>query len=130
MLDSHRRRRPFRAVAYSILAVGNTVILTDPTRSFEDVPGQLRFFWNGTMLLGCLLAIYGAVRDRYLAEFIGMPLLLAGVLAFVAVLVASFTSGSLAFACFLAFILVVLTSRSLDLFELVRSMRRAERRRS
>lgn len=128
VLDSHRRRRPFRAAAYLVLAVGNTVILTDPTRSFEDVPDQLRFFWNGMMLLGCLLAVYGAIRDRYLAEFMGMPLMLTGVFAFVVVLIAAFTSGTLAFACFLLFILDVLVSRGLDLFGLVRSIRRAQRR--
>lgn len=129
MLDSHRRRRPLRVVAYTALAAGNTIILTDPTRSFEEVPGQLRFFWNGMMLLGCLLAVYGAARDRYLAEFIGMPLILAGNAAFIVVLVAAWASGPWAFACFLACILAVLFSRGWDLLDLVRTTRRAERRR-
>lgn len=130
MLDSHRRRRPLRAAAYTALAVGNTIILADPTRSFRDVPGQLRFFWNGMMLVGCLLAVYGSIRDRYIAEFMGMPLTLAGVLAFVVVLVAAFNSGTLAFAAFLTFIFIVLASRGLDLLGLVRSMRRAAKGRS
>lgn len=128
MLDSHRRRRPLRAVAYTALALGNTIILTDPTQSFREVPGQLRFFWNGIMLLGCLLAVYGAIRDRFLAEFIGMPLILAGITAFIVVLVAAWASGPWAFACFLSSILAVLVSRGLDLWELVRSTVRAERR--
>jgi hypothetical protein len=101
--------------------------MTDPTRSFENVPGQLRFFWNGMMLVGCLFAVYGSIRDRYIAEFVGMPLTLAGVVAFIIVLVAAFTSGTLAFAAFLGFILIVLTSRGLDLLELVRSMRKASK---
>jgi drug/metabolite transporter (DMT)-like permease len=129
MLDSHKRRRPLRVVAYTALALGNTVILADPTKSFENVPDQLRFFWNVLMLLGCLLAVYGAIRDRYLAEFIGMPLIWAGIGAFIVVLVAAWASGPWAFACFLTCILAVLVSRGLDLFDLVRSTRRAERRR-
>lgn len=129
MIDSHRRRRPLRVVAYTALASGNAIIMTDPTRSFEDVPDSLRFFWNGMMLLGCLLAVYGASRDRYLAEFVGMPLVVAGISAFIAVLVAGWTSGSLAFACFLSAILTILVSRGLDLWELVRTTGRAERRR-
>lgn len=128
MIDSHRRRRPLRVVAYTALASGNAIIMTDPTRSFEDVPDSLRFFWNGMMLLGCLLAVYGAARDRYLAEFIGMPLVVTGITAFIVVLVAAWASGPLAFACFLTSILTILVSRGLDLWELVRTTLRAERR--
>jgi uncharacterized membrane protein HdeD (DUF308 family) len=127
VIDSNRRRRPLRVIAYTTLAAAGTIILTDPTQSFRGVPGQLRFFWNGMMLVGCLIAVYGAFRDRYIAEFIGMPLTLAGVLAFVVVLVAAFTSGTLAFAFFLFFIFVVLVSRGLDLWVLVRTLRRAQR---
>lgn len=129
MLDSHKRRRPLRVAAYTALALGNTIVLADPTRSFQNVPGQLRFLWNGMMLLGCVLAIYGAARDRYVAEFIGMPLVLAGVFAFIVVLVSAWASGPWAFACFLTCILVVLLSRALDLLDLVRLTGRAERRR-
>lgn len=129
VLDSHRRRRPLRIVAYSLLAIGNNIILIDPTRSFEDVPFQLRYVWNGAMLLGCALGIIGAITDRYLIELIGLPFVLAGVFAFVVVLVAAWTSGTLAFACFLGCLWVILFSRGLDLWQLASRSAAAERRR-
>ena len=129
VLDSHRRRRPLRITAYGLLALGNNIILIDPTRSFQDVPAQLRYVWNGVMLAGCLLGIIGAVTDRYLIELVGMPFVLTGVTAFIVVLVAAWTSGTLAFACFLGCIWVILFSRGLDLWQLASRSAAAERRR-
>ena len=129
MLDTHRRRRPFRVLAYSLLAAGSTIILTDPTRSFQDVPGQLRFLWNGMLLAGCLLTVFGAWRDKYLFEFVGIPLVLSGIGAFVDVLVAARASGPWAFACFLSAIFVIVGSRGFDVWDLVNASHRAERNR-
>jgi hypothetical protein len=129
VLDSHRRRRPMRVMAYSLLAVGNNIILFDPTRSFEDIPFQLRYIWNGIMLLGCAMGVTGGITDKYLIEMIGLPLVLSGMAAFVVVLTVGWTSGSLAFACFLACLWVVLFSRGLDLWELATRSAAAERRR-
>jgi hypothetical protein len=129
MLDTHRRRRPLRVLAYGLLAGGATIILTDPTKSFEHVPGQLRFFWNSMLLVGCVLTCFGAFRDRYLFEFVGIPLALAGIAAFIVVLAVAGTTGPLAFACFLAAIFVIIFSRGLDVWDLVNATRRAERRR-
>lgn len=129
MLDSHKRRRPLRVIAYTALALGNNIILADPTKSFQEVPFQLRYVWNGIMLLGCLLGIIGAAYDRYRIEIVGMPFMLAGMSAFIAVLVAAFTSGTLAFSCFFACIWIVLFSRGLDLWDLLTKSTRAEKRR-
>jgi hypothetical protein len=129
MLDSHKRRRPLRAAAYTALAGASTIILTDPTRSFDDVPFSLRFVWNGFLLLGCLFTLYGAARDRYLSEFMGMPLVLAGITAFIVVLGSAGSTGPWAFACFLTSIWIILFSRGLDLLDLVLSTVRAERKR-
>lgn len=129
MLDSHRRRRPLRVLAYSLLAVGAGVLLVDPTRSLEGQSLMVRWVWSAFLLTGTLLAIYGSLRDRYLAEFFGLPLLMTALFVFVVLLAAAHTTGSIAFGCFLAALVVVLYSRWRDLWRLVGASSRAERRR-
>lgn len=129
VLDSHRRRRPMRVLAYALLAGGATVLLIDPTRSLEGQSLFIRWVWSAFLLAGTLLAIYGALRDRYMAEFIGLPLLMTSLVVFVILMVAGMTTCSIAFACFLAALVVIMTSRWLDLWRLVGATTRAERRR-
>lgn len=127
MLDSHRRRRPMRVLAYTLLGLGATILLSDPLRTMRGVGVGIRWVWSGFLLAGTLLAIYGALRDRYLAEFIGLPLLMASMAAFTAVLLAVWTSASVALACFLAAIVVIMLSRWFDLWRLTVASARAER---
>lgn len=130
MLDSHRRRRPLRVLAYVLLATGAGVLLADPTRSLSGQSVTIRFVWSGFLLAGTLLAIYGSSRDRIMGEFIGIPLLLTALTVFVVLLLARGTTGSIAFGCILSSLIVVMTSRWLDLWRLVAASTRAERRRS
>lgn len=130
MLDSHRRRRPLRVLAYVLLATGAGVLLVDPTRSLQGQSVQIRWVWSAFLLLGALLAIYGSARDRYLAEFVGLPFLMTALLVFVILLGVAHTTGSIAFAFFLASLIVVMHSRWLDLWRLVTASTRAERRRT
>lgn len=130
VLDSHRRRRPLRVLAYGLLAAGAGVLLVDPTRSLRGQSIQIRWVWSAFLLVGTLLAVYGSAWDRYIAEFIGLPLLMTALLVFVVLLAAGHTTGSIAFGCFLASLLVVLHSRWLDLWKLLGASTRAERRRT
>lgn len=130
MLDSHRRRRPLRVLAYSLLAAGAGVLLADPTRSLQGQGIAIRWVWSGFLLAGTLLAIYGSIRDRHLGEFIGLPLLITALAVFVVLLSAAHTTGSIAFAFIIASLVVVMTSRWLDLWRLIAASTRAERRRS
>lgn len=127
MLDSHRRRRPLRVLAYSLLAAGAGVLLADPTRSLQGQSIGIRWVWSGILLAGTILAIYGSLRDRYVAEFVGLPLLMAGMTAFVVLLAVTHTTGSIAFGCFLAALVVIMWSRFRDLWGLVSITTRAER---
>lgn len=130
MLDSHRRRRPLRVLAYGFLAAGAGVLLVDPTRSLDGQSIATRWVWSMFLLVGTLLAIYGSSRDRYLAEFVGLPLLITALMVFVVLLGAAHTTGSIAFACFLMALVIVLHSRWLDLWRLVGAATRAERKRT
>lgn len=118
-----------RATAYSLLSTGGGVLLSDPTRSLQSASIQIRWVWSTVLVVGCIAAIIGAVRDRYLAEFAGLPFIMAGMIAFVVVLAAGRTSPGIAIACFLSAIVVILASRFMDLWELVTVTDRAERRR-
>ena len=130
VLDSHRRRRPLRVIAYGLLATGAGVLLADPTRSLEGQAIWTRWVWSAFLLAGTLLAIYGSWRDRYLAEFVGLPLLMTALSIFVVLLGVAHTTGSIAFGCFLGSLIVVMCSRWLDLWRLVGAATRAERRRT
>jgi len=130
VLDSHRRRRPLRVLAYVLLAAGSGVLLVDPTRSLEGQDIAIRFVWSGFLLVGTLAAIYGSFFDRIMGEFVGIPLLLTALVAFVIVLAAAHSTGSIAIGCIIASLVVVLLSRWLDLWRLLGASIRAERRRT
>ena len=127
VLDSHRRRRPLRVLAYVLLAVGAGVLLADPTKSLQGQSVYIRWIWSGFLLAGTLLAIYGSARDRHMGEFLGIPMLSTALSVFVVLLFAAHTTGSIAFGCIIASLIVVLSSRWLDLWRLVVASTRAER---
>ena len=129
MLDSHRRRRPLRVLAYALLASGAGVLLADPTRSLAGQSVWTRWVWSTFLLVGTLLAIYGSWTDKYLAELVGLPALMTGLAVFVILLAVGHTTGSIAFACFLGALVVVMCSRLMDLWRLLGASTRAERRR-
>lgn len=130
VLDSHRRRRPLRVTAYLLLAAGAGVLMTDPLRTMQDVGPGIRWIWSSLLMVGTLLAVGGTVSDRYLAEFVGLPMLFVSMFAFAVVLAALWTTAGLAVSFFLASLVVVMVSRWLDLWRLVGASVRAERRRS
>lgn len=129
MLDSHQRRRPLRVVAYTLLSVGAGVLMADPTQSIKATDQDLRTWWAGLLLVGALGGIYGAWTDKYFAEFVTLPLLMAGFGGFVAVLFARHNTGTIAFGCFLLALVVIMFSRWLDLWKLTGLSTRAERNR-
>lgn len=129
VLDSHQRRRPLRVVAYVLLSAGAGVLMADPTQSIQAADQDLRTWWAGLLLAGALGGIYGAWTDKYFAEFVTLPLLMAGFGGFVAVLFARGTSGPIAFGCFLLALVVIMFSRWMDLWLLTGLSTRAERKR-
>lgn len=129
MLARHRKIRPWRAVAYFLLALGGLIIWWDPTRNVEPVPVLVRWVWASFIVAGGLGAALAAVRDKWLFEFAALPLIIVGFTVMVLVLVAGGGStGRLAFACWLASIVVQTARRWIGLWLFNRQLRKAERK--
>jgi hypothetical protein len=129
MLARHRRIRPWRAVAYLLLALGGIVIWVDPFRQMEGVPFGIRWVWTGFLVLGGTIAALGSITDRWMAEFVALPLVIVGFAGLVFVLVAGGGSTArLALACWLASIVVQTGRRYGGLWRFMNSLRRAQRK--
>jgi hypothetical protein len=128
MLARHRKIRPWRAVAYFLLALGGIVIWLDPSRNVQPVPDGLRWVWASFIVVGGLASSYGAIRDKWLYEFVSLPLLMMGFTAYVVVLCAGVGTGRLAFAAWLASIVVQTARRWAGLWRFVTALKRANRR--
>lgn len=130
MLARHRKIRPWRAFAYLLLALGGLIIWLDPTRNMSDVPFLIRWVWSGFIVIGGLVAMVGAVTDRWLYEFVSLPLVIVGFSAMTFVLVAGGGStGRWAFACWLLAIVVQTGRRYGGLWLFNNALRRAKRER-
>lgn len=129
MLARHRKIRPWRAVAYLLLSLGGVVIWIDPSRNVEPLPWSIRWIWASFLVVGGLISGLGAIRDKWLYEFTALPLIIVGFTAYVVVLCAGVGTGRLAFAAWLASIVVQTARRWAGLWRFVSALKRANRRR-
>jgi len=120
VLDSHSRRRRLRAAFYGSLFAGGLVLVIDPTRQITLASPFIRFLWGGFLVVGGIFTIYGAIRDHWRPEWLGIPLQGSAMFAFVSILFAGGTTGQIAIGLFLTSIVVALASRFLDLVVLAR----------
>ena len=129
MLARHRRIRPWRAFAYFLLAAGGLIIWVDPTRQMDGVPFLVRWVWTGFLVVGGLASMLGAITDHWRYEFAALPLLVVGFGGMVFVLVAGGGSTArLAFACWLASIVVQTLRRWGGLWKFANALRRARQK--
>jgi hypothetical protein len=128
MLAKHRKIRPWRAFAYFLLAAGGLIIWVDPFRQMEqDVPFLIRWVWTGFIAFGGLVSMLGAITDRWLLEFVALPLVIVGFGGMVFVLVAGGgNTARLAFACWLSYIVVQAMRRWGGLWRFSTALRRAK----
>lgn len=128
MLARHRRIRPWRAVAYGFLALGGIVIWVDPSRNVSAVPFGLRWVWASFIVAGAVVSSIGAITDRWLCEFVALPLIIVGFTVMVIVLAAGVGTGRWAIACWLASIVVQTSRRWGGLWRFAGALRRAKKR--
>lgn len=129
MLARHRRVRPWRALVYFLQALGGIVIWIDPSRNVEPLPTGLRWVWGSFVVVGGLGAMLGTVRDKWLYEFVALPMVSMGFVAYIVVLCAGVGTGRLAIAAWLASIVVHDMHRWFGLWKFVSTLKRAKRRR-
>ncbi|GGM14393.1 hypothetical protein GCM10012279_35620 [Micromonospora yangpuensis] len=65
-----------------------------PTPSVRDATGPLVYLWATFLVIGGLLAAYGAVTDRWIGEHLGLPLLWAAHGVYAVVLAAALAPAS------------------------------------
>jgi hypothetical protein len=129
MLARHRRLRPWRAVAYFLLAAGGFIIWLDPSRNIEPLPASIRWVWASFIVVGGLVSAVGSIRDKWLYEFVALPLLVVGFGGLVIVLCAGAGTGRWAFAAWLGSIVVQTLRRWAGLWRFVNALKRASTRR-
>lgn len=128
MLARHRKMRPWRALSYLLLAAGGLVIWIDPSRNIQPIPVAIRWVWASFIVVGGLVSMLGAVRDKWLYEFVALPLVVVGFTALVVVLCAGAGTGRWAFAAWLASIVVQTLRRWGGLWRFTGVLKRARRR--
>lgn len=130
MIAKHRRIRPWRAVAYFLLAAGGIIIWIDPTRNVAQIPDSVRWVWSSFIAIGSLVSMLGAIKDWWVCEFAALPLVSVGFTGMVWVVVAGGgTTGRLAFACWIASIVVQLARRWVGLLKFTSTLKQAKRKR-
>jgi len=61
---------------YGFFVVAGVLAFIYPTRAILDaLQTYLVYLWSSFLFLGSVLSLYGALRDRYSGEIIGLPLL-------------------------------------------------------
>lgn len=122
MLEVHQKARMSRVPAYLLLALGGVILWIDPTRNVEPLPWPIRWVWATLIVGGSLCSMVGAVMDWWIAEFIALPVVMFAFFALVVVLVAGGgTTGRLAFAFWVAAIVLMLWRRWKGLWRFVKA---------
>lgn len=90
-----------RIAGYLMMAAGGGTAFAIPAPSIQAATGWVVYLWAAFLLAGGALCAYGAVTDRWIGEYTGLPLISSafGVYAVVLVLGAAVrtTAAALAF---------------------------------
>lgn len=97
---SRRPHRVARAVAYALFALAGIAAIAWPSPAVATATGWLVYVWAAFLLFGGTMATVGAVTDRWIGEYAGLPLLFSafGVYSLVIGSTARLTSVAGAFA--------------------------------
>lgn len=102
------RRRAVRVVGYAMMAAAGGVAFAIPVRSIEAATGWLVYVWATFLLVGGLLAGFGALTDRWIGELTGLPMISSAFsVYFVVLILARTVAGAAAGLAFGAIALFV-----------------------
>lgn len=96
-----RRRRAVRVAGYMMMAAGGALAYAIPVTSIQASTGWLVYVWASFLLAGGILSGYGALTDRWIGEFLGLPLISSAfAVYFVVLALARTVSGAAAALAF------------------------------
>lgn len=75
--QTHRRRYVY-AISYLLMALAGIAAVAYPAPSVKSVTATIDLFlyvWDAFLIIGGLCSCFGAVTDRWIGEYLGLPLL-------------------------------------------------------
>jgi hypothetical protein len=114
-----RPRRWSRLAGYAMMAGGGATAFAIPTPSIQAATGWVVYLWATFLLLGGTLCTYGAITDRWIGEYTGLPLIGAAFGVYSAVLALGLNIKAAAAALAFGAVALILFDRWRDI-DLVR----------
>jgi len=120
-----RPRRGVRVVGYAMMAAAGAVAFAIPVYSIRVSTGWLVYLWATFLLVGGILCGYGAVTDRWIGEFAGLPLISSAWGVYFVVLALARTLNALAASLAFGAVALILFARWRDVSAVRREADRA-----
>lgn len=120
MQASRRPHRAARVVAYSLFALAGAAAMVWPSPTVATATGWLVYVWAIWLGVGGLAAAIGAITDRWIGEYAGLPLLFSAFGVYAIVILSAQRLTSLAGAFALGAIAAKLIARWQDIGEVRR----------
>ena len=79
-----------RIIGYLMMAAGGATAFAIPAPSIQAATGWVVYLWAAFLLAGGSLCAYGALTDRWIGEYTGLPLISSAFGVYAVVLVLSF----------------------------------------
>lgn len=108
-------RRVARILGYTLFALGGLAAIIWPSPAVARATGWLVYVWAAWLVLGGSCSMIGAVTDRWLGEYVGLPLLFSAFGVYGAVVASSGRLASSAGAMVLVAIALILGARWQDI---------------
>ncbi len=120
-----RPRRIVRVVGYAMMASAGAVAFAIPVGSIRASTGGLVYFWAAFLLVGGILCGFGAVTDRWIGEYAGLPLISTAWGVYFVVLALARTVNALAASLAFGAVALILFARWRDISMIRREADRA-----
>ncbi|MFY1669486.1 hypothetical protein ACN27G_05960 [Plantactinospora sp. WMMB334] len=121
-------RRWSRVTGYTLMCAAGIAAVAWPTPSVRAATGALVYLWAGFLGVGGLLAACGAVSDRWLGEYAGLPLIWAAFGVYAVVLGATARPAGVVAALVLSAVGLLVYARWRDVGVIRREATRQARR--
>nr|MDT0660873.1 hypothetical protein [Micromonospora sp. DSM 115978] len=108
-------RRWSRVAGFVLFGAAGAGAALWPTPSVRDATGSLVYVWATWLIGGGLLAAIGSATDRWIGEYLGLPLLAAAFAVYAVVLASTGRPGGLTAAAVLGAVACIVWARWRDI---------------